>query len=73
MMNTYTATPAPTLTSFYDEQMNGLHIDGIFFALLCFASWIVFFSLWAWNHKPRRAQKVQKSEDWTMPHSNWRN
>ena len=31
-----------------------LHPDGAFFAVLCLFSWIIFFWLWAWNHKPKR-------------------
>ena len=77
-MNSYTTypTPAPTHFDMYDRQMNGLHIDGIFFALLFFGSWLLMFcfKVWTvgWNHNPPRKAKEFKSEDWSMP-SNWRN
>ena len=74
-MNSYTLypTPAPTPFYMYDRQMNGLHIDGIFFFLLWFGSWVLFISLWAWNHKPAPKTKIHPPPSkWEMS-SNGRN
>jgi len=72
-MNSYTLypTPAPTPWDTYDRPVNGLHIDGIFWFMLCFASWVLFISAWAWNHKPKHRVQA-KPEDWALP-TNWRN
>jgi hypothetical protein len=53
-----------------------LHPDGAFFALLCLFSWVLFLTLWAWNHKPQRRsdrndrQRPRRRE---IPWDNWRN
>jgi hypothetical protein len=74
-MNTHSGTVGtPTQTSFYDQQMSGLHIDGIFFAMLWFWSWVLFIWLWAWNHKPRKSKKLgPMPSKWEVPSDNWRN
>jgi hypothetical protein len=45
-----------------------------FFALLCFASWVLFIWLWAWNHKPGKSspKNSPKPQQWELP-KNWRN
>jgi hypothetical protein len=54
-MNTHNAIIAtPTPVPFYEQEILPMHLDGVFFALLCLASWILFIFIWAWNHKPRR-------------------
>jgi hypothetical protein len=57
----------------YEQDI--FHWDGGFFALLCLASWVAFFWLWAWNHKapqPPAPKKRRESEAWELP-ENWRN
>jgi hypothetical protein len=70
-MNSYTLypTPAPTPWGMYDRQMEGLHLDGIFFFMLFFWSWILFIFAWSWNHKPRRKahKPLLPKEHWEAP------
>jgi hypothetical protein len=75
-MNSYTLypTPAPTPWDIYDRQMNGLHIDGILFAMLFFGSWLLFFVLWVWTRKPVKNNKLAPMPSkWEVPSDNWRN
>ena len=70
-MQSYTSVPTPTPYDPYTTEL--LHPDGAFFCLLCVASWILFIWTWAWNHKPRKADKLSpRPSKWEMP-SNWRN
>jgi hypothetical protein len=50
-----------------------LHWDGVFFCLLCFASWVLFFWLWAWNHKPGKTYKVRPETLERFSGKHWRN
>jgi hypothetical protein len=57
----------------YDRQLNGLHIDGIFFFLAFFASWLLWLVLKVWSYKPPKPKKpAPMPSKWEMP-SNWRN
>jgi hypothetical protein len=72
-MNSYTTEASPPPTSLYDQQMNGLHIDGIFFAVLWVGSWVLFIWLWAWNHRPKPLPKIApRRVEWQLP-KDWRN
>src|SRR5271166_1556542 len=67
-------TPAPTPWDAYDRPVNGLHIDGIFFFLLWFGSWVFLFTFWAWKRQPRSRKFSPMPSKWEMPSSeNWRN
>jgi hypothetical protein len=73
-MNTETKMGIPTPTSFYDQQMNGLHIDGIFFAMLWIGSWVLFIWTRAWSHKPSKSTKLAPMPSkWEIPSDHWRN
>ena len=74
-MNTYNSTiGTPTPTPFYDQAIAPMHWDGVFFALLCFGSWVLFIFVWAWNHKPRKRAKLSpRPSKWEMPSNHWRN
>jgi hypothetical protein len=69
--------PTPILT--YRNAQVALHWDGIFFAVLCLASWVLFAYLWARMHwlnylerqKPPPLSR-QTVEDW-ISSKHWRN
>jgi hypothetical protein len=60
--------------SIYDTAI--LHPDGAFFALLCLGSWMLFFWLWAWNHKPKRRARWDlrhMERQWKHDNEHWKN
>ena len=68
-------------SSFINESHNPyttklLHPDGAFFALLCLFSWVLFLTLWAWNHKPpkrtRSDDRQRRTQEWKIP-EHWKN
>jgi hypothetical protein len=70
-MQSYKGVPTPTPYDPYTTEL--LHPDGAFFCLLCVASWILFFWIWAWNREPRKADKLSpRPSKWKMP-PNWKN
>jgi len=74
-MNTYTLypTPAPTPYDLYDRQMNGLHIDGIFWFFAFFGSWFLWGFFKAWSYKPRKPKIGPMPSKWEIQSENWRN
>jgi hypothetical protein len=63
--------PIPAYRDPYEPAL--LHWDGVFFCLLCFASWVLFFWLWAWNHKPGKTYKVRHETPERFSGKHWRN
>jgi hypothetical protein len=65
--------PTPELSYPNPYEPALLHWDGVFFCFLCFASWMGFFWLWAWNHKPRRTSKARPESREIFSGEHWRN